>query len=107
MTMTEEEAKYRVSALPAKLKGTVKKPVRPDFAERDTKVSKLLDKAQEFQKRSKDITRRLDDIHNASRSNTKQENLKRELADLRHKKQQLQVRIRVSSMPNEVYDYIH
>lgn len=90
--MTTEESAPASSSKESQHKPMIKRPVRPDFDERDKKVSKLQDKRAEFQRRSKEITKRLDDILNANKSNNKLESLKRNLADVRYLKQQEQKR---------------
>jgi hypothetical protein len=70
-----------------------KKPVRPDFAERDDSVKVLTSKVKEYQDLAKTKLSELEALQNENKANNKLEGLRRALANTVHQRQQSQVRL--------------
>lgn len=75
-----------------------KRPVRPDFTQRDEQLKVLQDKVKEFIELQKTKTAELDALQNENKANSKLESLKRSLANASHTKAQTQVRHKIHTL---------
>jgi hypothetical protein len=92
MTVAQSEAAAPPRAGGGAKNPVGKKPARPDFTVRDSKLAKLKEKVSEYDAEAKRKASEIESLVNETRANNKLEALKRTLANTVHARAQLEVR---------------